>query len=88
MENYQELVDRLKECLDDLCGKKGAEIRKKEDEMQEERFKRRIEEELKIAEMKLERKKKNEDKDIIINRDIQVKLPNLAITKFEGTHLD
>ena len=88
MENYQELVDRLKECLDDLRGKKGAEIRKKEDEMQEERFKRRIEEELKIAEMKLERKKKNEDKDIIINRDIQVKLPNLAITKFEGTHLD
>ena len=88
MEKYQELVDRLKECLDDLRGKKGAEIRKKEDEMQEERFKRRIEEELKIAEMKLERKKKNEDKDIIINRDIQVKLPNLAITKFEGTHLD
>ena len=46
MENYQELVDRLKECLDDLRGKKGAKIRKKEDEMQEERFKRKIEEEL------------------------------------------
>ena len=38
--------------------------------------------------MKLERKKKNEDKDIIINRNIQVKLPNLVTTKFESTHLD
>ena len=38
--------------------------------------------------MKFERKKKNEDKDIIINRNIQVKLPNLVLTKFESTHLD
>ena len=27
----------------------------------------------------------NEDKDIIVNRNIQVKLPKLVITKFEGT---
>ena len=32
-------------------------------------------------------KKKNEDNDIIVHRDIQVKLLKLAITKFEGTHL-
>ena len=88
MERYRELVDRLKGCLEDLREKKEAEIRKKEDEMQEERFKRRMEEELKIEEMKLEMKKKNEDKDIIVNRNIQVKLPKLVITKFEGTHLD
>ena len=88
MERYQELVDRLKGCLEDLREKKEAEIRKKEDKMQEEGFKRRIEEELKIEEMKLEMKKKNEDKDIIVNRNIQVKLPKLVITKFEGTHLD
>ena len=56
--------------------------------MQEERFKRRMEEELKIEEMKLDMKKKNEDKDIIVNSNIQVKLSKLAITKFEGTHLD
>ena len=88
MERYQELVDRLKGYLEDLREKKEAEIRKKEDKMQEEGFKRRIEEELKIEEMKLEMKKKNEDKDIIVNRNIQVKLPKLVITKFEGTHLD
>ena len=52
--------------------------------MQEERFKRRMEEELKIEEMK----KKKEYKDIIVNGNTQVNLPKLVITKFEGTHLD
>ena len=41
----------MKGCLEDLCEKKEAEIRKKDDEMQEERFKRRMEEEYKIEEM-------------------------------------
>ena len=88
MERYQELVDRLKGCLEDLREKKEAEIRKKEDKIQEEGFKRRIEEELKIEEMKLEMKKKNEDRDVFVNRNIQVKLPKLVIKIFEGTHLD
>ena len=35
MERYQELVDRLKGCLEDLFEKEEKEIRKKEDEMQE-----------------------------------------------------
>ena len=77
MERYQELVDQLKGYLEDLCQKKESEIRKKKGEMQEERFKRRMREELKIEEMKLEMKKRNDDKDIIVNRNIQVKLPNL-----------
>ena len=50
MERYQELVDRLKECLKDLHEKKEAEIRKKEDKVQEERFERRMGIELKIEE--------------------------------------
>ena len=77
MERHQELVDRLKGCLEDLREQKEAEIRKKEDEMQEERFKRRIEEQLKIEEMKLEMKKKIEDKDITVNRNIQIKLSKI-----------
>ena len=32
--------------------------------------------------------KKNKDKDIIVNKNIQVKRPRLVITKFAGTHLD
>ena len=47
-----------------------------------------MEEGLKIEEMKLDMEKKNEDKDIIVNSNIQIKLSKLAITKFEGTHLD
>ena len=47
-----------------------------------------MEEELKIEEMKLEMKKKNKDKDVIVNRNIPVKLPKLVITKFESIHLD
>ena len=58
MERYQELVDQLKGCLEDSPENKEAEIRNKEDEMQEERFKRRMKKELKIEEMKLEMKKK------------------------------
>ena len=58
MERYQELVDQLKGCLEDSPENKEAEIRKKEDDMQEERFKRRMKNELKIEEMKLEMKKK------------------------------
>ena len=88
MERYQELVDRLKGCLEDPRQQKVAEIGKKEDEMQEERFKRKMEEELKIEEMKPEMKKKKEYKDIIVNGNTQVNLPKLVITKFEGTHLD
>ena len=88
LERYQELVDRLNGYLEELHEKKEAEIRKKEDDMQEERFKRRREKELNIEEIKLEMKKKNEEKDMILNRNIQVKLPKLVITKFEGTHLD
>ena len=88
MEKYQELVDRLKGCLEDLRERKKPEIRKKEDAMQEERFKGRMEGELKIEETKLEMKKKNENQDIIVNGNIQVKLPKLVITKFEGIHLD
>ena len=56
--------------------------------MQEERLKRRMKEELKIEEIKLQMNRKNEDKDIIVNRNIQVKLPKLVITEFEGTHQD
>ena len=88
LERYQELVDRLNGYLEELHEKKEAEIRKKEDDMQEERFKRRREKELNIEEINLEMKKKNEEKDMILNRNIQVKLPKLVITKFEGTHLN
>lgn len=58
--------------------------------MQEERFKLRMKEELKTEEMKLKMKKKIEEKkDIVVNGEkrVQVILPNIVITKFEGSSL-
>ena len=60
--------------------------------IQEERFRRRMEEEVKIEEMKMEMKKKGFEfsRDEIVKSDekVSVKLPKLKITKFEGTALD
>ena len=78
----------MKGYLEDLLEKKEAEIRKKEDQMQQHSFKRRTEEQLKIGKMKLEIKKKNEDKDMIVNRNVRVKLLILVIARFEGANLD
>ena len=38
--------------------------------------------------MKLEMKQKNEDKDMIVNRKIRVKLAMVVIARFEDTNLD
>ena len=43
---------------------------------------------MKMERIKLEINKNNQDKDMILNSSIQVKLPKLAITKFEDTNLD
>ena len=69
-----------------------AGARGKEDLIEEERFSRRMEEEVKIEEMKMEMKKKGFEfsRDEIVKSDekVSVKLPKLKITKFEGTTLD
>ena len=44
IERYQELIDWLKGCLENLREKKEAEITSKEGQIQEERLKRRLEE--------------------------------------------
>ena len=51
-------------------------------------FRRRMQEELKIQEMKLQMKSKEyEKRDKIVNEErVNVKLPKLVITKFDGTY--
>ena len=53
-------------------------------------FRRRMEEELKIQEMKLQMKyKEHEKRDKIVNEErVNVKLPKIVITKFDGTFSD
>ena len=68
-----------------------AETRRDEDLIQEESFRRRIEEVVKIEEMKMEMKEKSFEfsRDEIVKsyEKVRVKLPKLRITKFEGTTL-
>ena len=51
-------VGKLKEKLSIASDREEAETRRKEDLIQEERFRRRIEEQVKIEEMKMEMKEK------------------------------
>ena len=70
--------------------KEEAKAKHEEKIIQEVMFRRRMEEELKIQEMKLQIKyKKHEKRDRIVNEErVNVKLPKLVITKFDGTFLD
>ena len=85
-------LGKLKEELSLVSDSQEAEARRKENLIQEERFRRRMEEEVKIEEMKMEMKKKGFEfsRDEIVKSDekVSVKLSKLKTTKFEGTALD
>ena len=87
---FDGFVWKLKEEPSIASDREEAEARRK-DLIQKERF-RRMEEEVKIEEMKMEMKKKGFEfsRDEIEKSDekVSVKLPKLKITKFEGTALD
>ena len=82
----------MKEELSIASDSEEAESRRKEDLIQEERFRRRMEEEVRIQEMKMEMKKKvfefSRDEIVKSEEKVSVKLPKLKITKFQGTTLD
>ena len=89
---FDGFVRKLKEELSIASDREEAEARSKEDLIQEEKLRRRIEEEVKIAEMKKEMKKNGFEfsRDEIVRSDekVSVKLPKLKIANFEGTILD
>ena len=76
----------MKEELSIASERQKAQARRKEDLIQEERFNRRMEEEMKIEEIKTEMKKKGFEfsRDEIVKSDekVSVKLPKLKIKKF------
>ena len=86
---FDGFVGKLKEGLSLASDREEAEARRKKHLIQEERFRRRIEEEVKIEEMKMEMKKKgfefSRDKIVKSDEKVSVKLPKLKIAKFEGT---
>ena len=81
----------MKEELSFASDREEAEARRKEDLIQQETFRRRMEEEVKIEEMKMEMKKRgfefSRDEIVKFDEKVSVKLPKLKITKLEGTVL-
>ena len=80
-----DVVDRLKNAISNV---KEKEVAKEEYIIQRKMFRRRMKDELKIQEMKLQMKSKGYKKrDKIVNKE-RVKLSKLVKTKFDGTSLD
>ena len=89
MAHFDDVVDRLKSSISNV-EKKEAKAKHEENIIQEEMFRRRMQEELKIQEMKLQIKSNEyakRDKTVDEER-VNVKLSKLAITKSDGTSLD
>ena len=89
---FDEFNRKLKEEVSIASVTEETQARRKEDLTQEERFRRRMEEEVKIEEMKMQMKKKgfefNRDEIVKSDEKVSVKLPKLKIPKFGRTALD
>ena len=83
---FDGFVGKLKEELSIVSDTEEAGARRKESLILEERCRRRMEEEMKIEEMKMEMKKRGFEfsRNEIVKSDekVSVKLPKLKITKF------
>ena len=88
---FDDVVDRLKSAISNVEKKEEAKAKYEENIIQEEIFRRRMQEELKkIQEIRLQMKTKEyEKRDRIVNVErANVKMPNLIITKFDGASLN
>ena len=84
-----DVVNRLKTSVSNLEKKEATKVKHEENIIQEEIFKRRMQEELKIRELKLQVKSKEyEKRDKILHEErFNVKLFELVKTKFGITSL-
>ena len=87
---FDDVVSRLESAISNVRKKEEAKTKHEENIIHEEMFGGRMQEELKMLEMKLEMKSKEyEKKDKIVNEErANVKLPKLVIKMFDGTSLD
>ena len=84
------VVSELEKSVKRLNDGEQAKTRSKVDQEQEENFRRRYEEEMRLEEMRMEMRKKYVDSEgkKSASESNKVKLPKLVISKFEGTALD
>ena len=88
---FDGFIAKLKKELSIVNDRKEAEARRNKDLIEEERFRGRMEEEVKIEEIKMEMKKKSfkfNSNDILKSeKKVRINIV-LKITKFDGTTLD
>ena len=82
MARFDGVVSRLEKSVKRLNDGEQAKTRGKVDQEQEDNFRRRYEEEMRLEEMRMEMRKKS------ASESNKVKLPKLFISKFEGIALD
>ena len=90
MARFDAVVSELEKSVKQLNDGEQAKIRSKVDQEQEENFRRRCEEEMRLEEMRMEMRRKyvNSEEKKSASESNKVKLPKLVILKFEGTALD
>ena len=90
MTRFDGVVSELEKSVKRLNDGEQAKTRSKVDQEQEENFRRRYEEEMRLEEMRMAMRKKYVDSEgkKSASESNKVKLPKLVISKFEGTASD
>ena len=85
---FDVVISSLERAIQLLANSEEAKSRRREDQEQEVEFRRKLEQEKQLEEMRIEMRKQFETKEGKKKEYPKAKLPNLVISKFEGTALD
>ena len=85
---FDAVILSLKRAMQLLADSEEAKSRRREDQEQEVEFRRKLEQEKQLEEMRMEMRKQFEKKEGKKKEDPKAKLPKLVISKFECTALD
>ena len=80
---FDAVISSLERAIQLLADCEEAKSRRREDQEQEVEFRRKLEQEKQLEEMRMEMRKQFQKKE-----DPKAKLPKLVISKFEGTAVD
>ena len=85
---FDAVMSSLEREIQLLADSDEAKSRRREDQKQEVEFRKKLEQEKQLEEMRIEMRKQFEKKEEQKKEDPKTKLPKLIISKFEGTALD
>ena len=85
---FDAVISSLKRAIQLLADSAKAKSRRREDQEQEVEFRRKLEQEKQLEEMRMKMRKQFQKKEGKKKEDPKAKLPKLVISKFESTALD